>query len=447
MQVSNEDNKLRRVHVISLGCARNRVDTEVMLGTLLKKDWVVSQNPKDSDAIIVNTCGFIQSAKEESIETILDCAQYKEAKPDLKLVVAGCLTQRYKSQLAKGLSEVDLFIGTDEFPRIGELLDQDLPQGEVVAKRANFLLNHHNPRVNTLTKGAAYVKVAEGCQHNCSFCIIPAIRGPLRSRSVSSIVHEVKTLVATGVVEINLIAQDLAAYGRDSSDKQDLLCLLKSLVAIEGLKWVRMLYVYPENISDAFLDFFAKEPKLVKYLDMPIQHSSDRMLKKMNRQVTRSFLRGIIKKVRSRIPGIALRTSVMVGFPGETQEDFDQLCEFVQESKFTHLGCFAYSQEEGTVAGRMPDQIEASVKEERLDHVMQLQRDISRVTMKQLKNKQVPVLITHKGDEGQYIGRIMSQAPEVDGLAYVESGSAKIGQVQKLRITDTGDYDVFGEIC
>lgn len=444
----------RKVHLISLGCARNRVDSEVMLGTMMGKGWISTDEPEDADAIVVNTCGFIASAKEESIDTILQAAELKKSKPDLKVVVAGCLTQRYKTQLVKGLPEVDLFVGTDEFTRIGELLE-NRSDDKLFAKRTHYLYNEDMPRVNTLAKHSAYVKVAEGCQHNCAFCIIPAIRGRLRSRPVSSVIAEVKNLVANGVVEVNLIAQDLAAYGRDRGDT-DLFHLLKELVKIEGLHWIRCLYVYPENISDEFLEFFATEPKIVKYLDIPVQHASDRLLAKMNRNVTQQQLRDIITKVRARVPGAAIRTSVMVGFPGETEEDFEQLNEFVRDMAFTHLGCFTYSQEEGTVAGRMPDQIDEDVKKERQAVIMETQREVSRDNLKNLVGKTLPVLVEGVSDETDLLwqGRLSTQAPEVDGVVLINDGIDDViaeggtaaGRILMVKISESHDYDLVGEV-
>lgn len=438
----------RKVHLISLGCARNRVDSEVMLGTMMGRGWVSTDEPSQADAIVVNTCGFIASAKEESIDTILQAAELKKTNPGLKVVVAGCLTQRYKSQLVKGLPEVDLFVGTDEFTRIGDLLEARTSDDKLFAKRTHYLYNEEMPRVNTLAKHSAYVKVAEGCQHNCSFCIIPAIRGRLRSRPVSSVISEVTNLVANGVVEINLIAQDLAAYGRDRADEADLFQLLKALVQIEGLKWVRCLYVYPENISDEFLEFFATEEKIVKYLDIPVQHASDRILSKMNRQVNQQQLREIIGKVKARVPDVAIRTSVMVGFPGETEEDFEELNEFVHDMAFTHLGCFTYSMEEGTVAGRMADQIDDDVKKERQAIIMETQRDVSRDNLKKLVGKTFPVLIEGLSDETDllYQGRLSTQAPEVDGVVLINEGAIVPGTIQMVTISESHDYDLVGSI-
>lgn len=437
----------RKVHLISLGCARNRVDSEVMLGTMMGKGWLSTNAPEDADAIVVNTCGFIASAKEESIDTILQAAELKKAKPHMKLVVTGCLTQRYKAQLAKGLPEVDLFIGTDEFTKIGALLD-DMPElGTIHAKRTHYLYNEEMPRVNTLAKHSAYVKVAEGCQHNCSFCIIPAIRGRLRSRPVSSVVKEVETLVANGVVEVNLIAQDLAAYGRDTGES-DLFGLMRALVAIDGLQWIRCLYVYPEYISDEFLTFLANEPKVVKYLDIPVQHAADGVLKRMNRNVTRDQLREIFANIRARIPDLAIRTSVMVGFPGETEEDFQELCDFVREAKFRHLGCFSYSQEEGTVAGRMADQIDEDTKARRLAEIMAIQQDVSRDNLTRYQGQTLPVLVEGPSPESELLwqGRLAMQAPEVDGVVYINDGPVKAGTIQMVKITETHAYDLVGEV-
>ena len=437
----------KKVHLISLGCARNRVDSEVMLGSLSEDKWSHTNDPNEADAIIVNTCGFIDKAKEESVETILEAAEYKSQRPDTKVVVAGCLTQRYKGQLAKGFPEIDLFLGTDEFSDIAGLLKQDLPKGTVRARRTKYLYDGELPKLNTLGGGAAYVKVAEGCQHRCSFCIIPAIRGPLRSRSIESVVAEAKKLASEGVFEINLIAQDLAAYGRDLGDV-DLLMLLKSLVAIDGIEWIRMLYVYPENIDEDFLAFWQKEKKLLPYIDIPMQHGHDDVLKRMNRHVTRKELLETIARVRQVVPGVAIRTSVMVGFPGETHEEFLALKEFIREAKFDHLGCFIYSPEEGTVAGRMKDQVDPSLAQERLDEVMTLQKELSEGLLQKYVGRTLPVLIKGLSEESDllYEGRIAHQAPEVDGVVYINDGQVKPGTIQMVTITEAHEYDLVGHI-
>jgi ribosomal protein S12 methylthiotransferase len=447
MSSPNPSTDLQKVHLVSLGCSRNRVDSEVMVGTLLRDGWSSVDSPEEADAVVVNTCGFIASAKEESVDTILAMAELKKTNPQMKLIVAGCLTQRYKSQLVKGLPEVDLFIGTDEFSRIGELLANRPAQGSIFAKRTNYLYNEDMPRVNTLAAHSAYVKVAEGCQHNCAFCIIPAIRGRLRSRPVHSVVKEVMNLVDSGVQEINLIAQDLAAYGRDLKET-DLLELLKALVKIEGLKWIRLLYVYPENISDEFLEFFATQEKIVKYLDIPVQHGSNAVLKRMNRDVTREEIISTVKKMRSKVPSVAIRTSVMVGFPGETEAEFKDLKALVEELEFEHLGCFTYSQEEGTVAGRMPDQIDDASKERRQDEIMSLQKEISRRKLQRFVGQRIPVLVSGPSEESELVwqGRMSVQAPEVDGLVYLNDGPVRAGQIQEVEITDSYDYDLVGRV-
>lgn len=437
----------RKVHLISLGCARNRADSEVMLGSLMSNNYSITDDAELADTVVINTCGFIESAKAESVQTILEAAELKKLNPNLKVVVAGCLTQRYKGQLVEGLPEVDLFIGTDEFPKIAEFLEQDLPKGTVRAQRTHYLYDGSLPKKNTLTSSSAYVKVAEGCQHNCSFCIIPAIRGQLRSRPIANVVQEAEALAKEGVKEINLIAQDLAAYGRDWGSS-DLLELLKALVKVEGIEWIRLLYVYPENISDEFIEFFATHPKIVKYLDIPVQHASDALLKNMNRDISRAGLRTIFGKLRAFVPGLAIRTSVMVGFPGETDEDFLELKEFVMEQRFDHLGCFTYSQEEGTVAGRMKDQIEEEVKLDRQAEIMAVQREISADRLIDYVGRTVQVLVKGLSDESDLLaeGRLSTQAPEVDGVVYINDGDFKPGTIQNVLITDSHDYDLVGRV-
>ncbi len=435
----------KKVHLVSLGCARNLVDSEVMIGTLLQNGWVHSSEANDADAIIVNTCGFIQSAKEESIDTILGFADLKKKKPELRLIVAGCLAQRYKTQLAKGIPEVDFFVGTDQFTQIGSLLESPPEQGTVIAKRANYLYNENLPRVNTLSKHSAYVKVAEGCGHNCAFCIIPAIRGRLRSRPISSVVKEVEQLTAQGVKEIILIAQDLAAYGRDRGS-DELVPLLKELVQIKDLHWLRMLYMYPENISDEFLELMAREDKIVKYLDIPVQHASNEVLSRMNRILTQEQMRSVFQRVRDKVPGIALRTTVMVGFPGEEAEDFRHLASFLGQQRFEHLGCFTYSQEEGTVAARMKDQVEEGIKQERYNNLMTLQREISRAKMAQFVGKTFSALVLKKDDETcRWEGRLSIQAPDVDGIVYISGENLECGEIREVRIVDSLEYDLIAE--
>lgn len=438
----------KKVHLVSLGCARNRVDSEVMLGSLLKDGWSHTLDPLEADVVVVNTCGFIEAAKEESIDTILGFAAHKKAKRNFKLVVTGCLSQRYKTQLAKGLPEVDFFLGTDQFTKLAHYLEEAPASGTVIAKRSNYLYDARIARVNTLSPQSAYVKVAEGCQHNCSFCIIPAIRGELRSRTIASVVNEAKNLVRGGVKELILIAQDLAAFGRERGG-DELLSLLKALVAIEGVRWIRPLYVYPENISDSLIDVLASEEKLVKYLDVPVQHASSRILKGMNRELSRQEMAAVFARLRQRIPDIAIRTTVMVGFPGETENDFAELKDFVAEQRFTHLGCFTYSPEEGTRAARMPDHVAEEVKQRRWTEIMELQRQIVAEDMKLQVGKLAEAIVEGVDHANSCLhGRLSTQAPEVDGTVTILSGGRQedlqtmVGEIVTVRISEIDDYDL-----
>ena len=430
----------RAVHFISLGCARNLVDSEVMMGQLLERGWRFTAAAEQADAVVINTCGFIDSAVRESIDRIIEVGAQKSGHQ--KLVVAGCLTQRYKNRLTADLPEVDLFIGTDQFHRIAELLDTPLLQGKVHAARNNYIYSADVPRINTLSPFSAYVKVSEGCQHRCAFCIIPAIRGPLRSRAIADIVLEVEQLVAQGVSEIILVAQDLAAFGRDQGT-DDLLALLRALAAVQGLRWVRPLYIYPEYISDAFLEFLASEDKLVKYLDIPVQHASDRILQLMRRDIDRRGLATILQRVRQRVPHVALRTSVMVGFPSETEEDFHLLLDFVAEQEFEHLGCFTYAREQNTAAARMTGQVAAKVKTKRRQEVMTRQQRISQQKLQQRIGTVCDVLI-EKQVQDYYVGRAASQAPEVDGVVYVRGESLQLGNITPVKISAASSYDLIG---
>jgi ribosomal protein S12 methylthiotransferase len=439
----------KKIRMVSLGCARNLSDAEVMLGGCVQDGWQVTSSDDDADAVVINTCAFIGPAKEESIDTILEYAQLKTNNPQLKLVVSGCLTQRYKTQLAKGFPEVDFFIGTDEFVRLPELLATPPAKGEVIAKRKNYLYEGELPKLNTMGQLTAYVKVAEGCDHSCAFCIIPAIRGKLRSRPIQSVIKEIENLVAAGVMEVNLIAQDLAAYGRDRGSEGDLLELLAAIEAIDGLRWARMLYVYPEHISDAFCDFLAKSQKIVPYIDIPSQHGSDRMLKTMNRNVTANQMLAGFRKLREARPDVAIRSTVMVGFPGESDEDFAELCDFVKQASFDHLGCFAYSKEEGTVAGRMKDQIDEDIKKERYEQIMSLQAEVQRDQLeRKYLDKVVEVLVFGLADESELLlkGRLATQAPDVDGQVLINEGRYQGPGLYKVRIHEVIGYDLLGEI-
>src|SRR5512142_887562 len=353
-----------RVYMHTLGCPKNRVDSEVMLGTLSEAGYRLVQEPARADVIVVNTCGFIESAKQESIAAILELAEQKSSGRCRKLVVAGCLTQRYHDELARELPEVDHFVGTGAYQEIARIV-ADAQSARVVVPDPDFVHGASTPRVNSLPSHTAYLKIAEGCDNACAFCIIPKLRGPQRSRTVEDLVAEAEALAANGTVELSLVAQDLTAWGQDLPGRPRLHHLLPALCRVDGVRWIRLHYAYPRDFPDALVDVIASEPKIAKYLDMPLQHSSDRLLRAMKRGRDSQFLRTLLAKLRARVPGIALRTSLIVGLPGETEEDFADLLAFVREQRFERLGVFEYSREEGTPAAEMGGQLPEQVKKER----------------------------------------------------------------------------------
>ncbi|WP_346354267.1 30S ribosomal protein S12 methylthiotransferase RimO [Azotosporobacter soli] len=437
---------------ISLGCAKNLVDTEVMLGLLRQKGFEIIDQPEVADLLIVNTCSFISSAKEESIDTILQMAAYKKTGKCRSLIVAGCLGQRYPEELLAELPEVDAILGTGAWHRINEAVEATLENGRrvVFADADKTLYDETTPRVTTTPFYSAYVKVAEGCDNCCSYCVIPLVRGGFRSRPMDSIVAEVKQLVERGVKEVNLIAQDTTSYGKDNSDEgPQLVALLKRLVLIEGLQWIRLLYCYPSHFSDELIELIAQEDKICKYIDLPLQHSHDGVLRAMNRRDNRASVVALLDKLRKRIPGLALRTTFIVGFPGETEEQFNDLHAFIAEQRFDRVGIFTYSQEEGTVAGDMEEQIAEEVKQERYHQLMALQSKISEELNQALEGGVMDVLIEavdQEKEETLAMGRSYREAPEVDGMIYVEgAGDAKPGDVVKVRILQGFTYDVVGE--
>jgi ribosomal protein S12 methylthiotransferase len=436
--------------MISLGCPKNLVDSEVMLGLLQKKGWIPSTKD-EADVVIVNTCSFIREAKEESIATILEMAEAKAEGKCARLVVAGCLPQRYGSELLQELPEVDLFLGTDEWDRIADLLPR-AAKGELRRRqfitRPTRLYDHRTPRLFTSSPGSVYLKIAEGCSNHCSYCVIPQIRGNLRSRDISSVLNEARRAVRRGVKEINLIAQDITAYGRDFGDEKDLTALLRGLVKIRGLAWIRLLYAHPAHVTPELIRLMREEEKICKYLDLPLQHIDDHLLKAMNRPVTGSKVRDLIAGLRQQIPEITLRTSLMVGFPGETEKRFCRLYDFVRESQFEHLGVFRYSKEEGTAAAALRGQVAVRIKEKRYHQIMTLQRQISLRRQKEKIGTRLPVLVERPGRSSGILweGRTVGQAPEVDGVTFLRRGSARPGEIVEAVISDATAYDLYGEI-
>ena len=436
--------------MISLGCAKNRVDTEVMLALLQQRGWVPSPTD-EADVVVVNTCTFIREAQDESIETILEMAGAKKEGRCRRLVVTGCLPQRYGSELSPELPEVDLFLGTGEVPRIADFLENLLaeePRERVHIGSPEYLYDHRTPRILTSPPGSMYLKITEGCSNLCSYCIIPTVRGRLRSRALSSVWEEAKQAVSQGIKEIILIGQDITQYGRDRSDGADLVTLLRRLVSLDGLRWIRLLYAHPAHLTPEIIEVIAHEQKICKYLDLPLQHIDDRILQAMNRKVTEREIRALIDLLRERIPGIVLRTTLLVGFPGETEKSFQKLLGFVKETRFDRLGVFAYSREEGTPAAGMKGLVGEKTKARRQHQIMALQKEISRQKQKELRGAQLQVLIERPAKAGGILweGRTEGQAPEVDGLTLITKGDARPGEMVKVLITDSTVYDLYGEI-
>jgi ribosomal protein S12 methylthiotransferase len=439
----------QKFSIISLGCARNLVDSEVMSGLLAQDHYEMVQEPADADVVLINTCGFIDAAKAESIDTIVEISRLKQEGTLRKLVVAGCLSQRYPQELATELPEVDLFIGTGEVPRIVNILqehERNQSRRHYVGV-PEYLYDHVTPRLRSTPSYTAFLKVSEGCDHKCAFCIIPKLRGPHRSRSIESVIKEATTLAQSGVKEINLIAQDLTAYGRDRKDGTTLYGLLNELVHVPDLVWIRLLYAYPNFLDSQLLALIDKSEKICKYIDIPFQHASAGILKSMRRGKSGSAVEAAVEKLRESISGLTLRTSLIVGFPGEMEEDFQALLDFVERTRFERLGIFKYSIEEGTAAATLANHIDEEEKERRWQEVMDLQASISRVKNEALIGSIQRVMIDGIDETGQLIGRTQGHAPEVDGAVYLQNpASLRSGDFADVKITEALEYDLIGEI-
>jgi ribosomal protein S12 methylthiotransferase len=444
------ENVKQKVSMVSLGCPKNLVDAEVMLGVLSKREYEITTDEKDADIIIVNTCSFIKEAKQESIDTILDLAERKHDGRCHTLIVSGCLPQRYQEELARELPEVDIFIGTGDYPRIDEILaEKSGIDGQLsYIGDPDFIYDETLPRLNSSPSWYSFLKIGEGCSNCCSYCIIPQLRGAYRSRPLDALVAEAERLVARGVKEINIISQDITRYGSDLTGGVTLETLVRRLAEIDGLKWIRLLYAYPDGITDALIELIRDEPKVCKYLDIPIQHISDPVLKSMKRRSTEKQIRDLIAKLRAEIPGIALRTSIIVGFPGETVEDFNSLTLFVEQTQFDRLGVFCYSKEEGTPAAEMQEQVTERVKRERYRKLMRSQARLSFRRNRTLIGTIEQVIVEGYSEETELLlkGRSSRQAPDIDGQVYITSGTADVGDIVSLKITDSSDYDLIGEI-
>ena len=445
----------KKVHFISLGCPKNLVDSEIMAGTLMKDGYTVVSEAEDADTVVVNTCGFIEESKKESVQRILDMAALKQEGKIKKIVVAGCLTQRYKDDLVAGLPEADLFIGSGEFQNVGTILrNHDLGEKKrTFFNLPTYLQEATTPRVNSQPKHRAYLKISEGCMKRCAFCAIPLIRGNLQSRKLDNIVNEAKLLAASGVQELIIISHDFTDYGldlkrKDPEVKESPVELLRLLADVEGIKWIRLLYLYPDGITPEMIALIKGNEKFVKYFDMPLQHINNDVLKRMNRKMTREEILQALDLIRKEIPDAVIRTQFIVGFPGETEEHFEELLKFVAEQKFDRVGCFQYSPEENTPGGKMDQQVDEKTKQRRHDALMEVQQNISRDKHRAFIGKTLEVVVEGFSEETDLLlqGRTSQQAPDIDGVVLINDGQAKIGEFVRVKITESMEYDLIGEI-
>jgi len=436
----------KTLYMMTLGCPKNRVDSEVMLGTLQHSGYHLVQEPEAADVIVVNTCAFLKSAEQESVDSILELAEQKKTGRCKTLVVTGCLVQRHQTTLAKELPEVDHFLGTGAYVQVGDLLAAEASPRQLIVD-PEYVHDATVPRVNSMPGYTAYLKVAEGCDNRCAFCIIPKLRGDQRSRPIADLVAEAQRLAESGVVELNLVAQDLTAYGHDLPHRPKLHELLAELVQVD-VRWIRLHYAYPRTFPDELIEVMAREPKIARYLDMPLQHASDRLLRTMKRGGDSAFLKRLLKKLRERVPGLTLRTSLIVGLPTETEEDFELLEAFVKEQRFERLGVFQYSDEEGTASFEMEPKVPKRTIERRWRQLMATQKRISREQNRQLVGQRLEVLVEGESPETELLlmGRHQGQAPEIDGQVYINDGTASPGDLVTVEVTEAHDYDVVGRI-
>ena len=441
-----------KIGFVSLGCPKNLVDSEVMMGQLVARGHELTAHPADADVLVVNTCSFIEPAKKESIDTILEMAEYKKTGRVRKLIVAGCLVERYRSDIRQQLPEVDALVGTNDLDRIVAVCE-GVEEGAGAPSAAPYLYHDLTPRVLSTPGHFAYIKIAEGCDHPCSFCVIPQYRGAFRSRRFESVVAEATRLFQHGVREINLIGQDTTCYGEDLGLKDGLAALLERLASIDAghETWVRFLYAYPNKVTQRLLDTIAAHGAIVKYVDMPLQHASARVLRRMKRGGSGDIFLRLIERIRRTIPGVAVRTSFIVGFPGETSADFDELCQFVEAARFDNMGVFLYSDEDTSGSFALDGKVDARTKRNRQRHLMAIQRKIARARGRSLVGAELPVLVEGLSEETDLLwqARLSTQAPEIDGVALINDvvGAApRVGEIRRLRITSSHDYDVVGTL-
>lgn len=441
---------MAKVGFVSLGCPKNLVDTEVMLGMLSREGHQITPNQEEAEIIVVNTCGFIESAKEESVNAILEMAAYKTLGRCKRLIVAGCLVERYRREIVEEIPEVDAVIGTNQIPEIVAACGEEL-RPPAFESRELYLYSDLDPRLLTTPRYSAYVKIAEGCDHPCTFCVIPQMRGRFRSRPIDSLLREAGQLAESGIRELNLIAQDSTMYGRDLGYRGGLAELLRRLAEVDGIEWIRFLYAYPNSLYDEVLEVIAETPKVCKYIDMPLQSAAREVLKRMKRGGNRASLTRLIERIRDRIPDVAIRTTMIVGFPGESDEDFRELLAFVEEMEFDRLGAFVYSDEEDAASRSLDSKVPDAVKQERLETLMTSQAAISRKKNRAMVGREFPVLIEGPSKETDLLwaGRLPSQAPDIDGVVYLNDGvteATRPGEIRRVLITEAHDYDLVGAV-
>jgi ribosomal protein S12 methylthiotransferase len=442
----------KTIHFVSLGCPKNRVDSEVMLGVARDAGFAHVGDAAEAEVIVVNTCGFIGEAKKESIDAILEMAELKASGRCRRLVVSGCLSQRHPEELANEMPEVDHFLGSSDMLKLRDVLGGEAER-MLVGNPADWVIQAASPRALSTPSGSAYVKIAEGCNRTCSFCVIPEMRGKQRSRPVADVVDEVRRLVDQGVREVNLISQDTIAYGRDlgradAPEKAGLSDLVAAVADVPGVRWVRLFYLYPETLGDALVDLLANHPRVVPYVDMPLQHAADGMLRRMKRGHGGERLRRVVSLLKERVPGLTFRTAFIVGHPGETDAEFDELCEFVTWAEFDRVGVFRYSDEESSGSFALGGKVPARTAERRHRRLMSLQRSIAHRKNRQLVGRELEVLVEGASDEHEYVlmGRHAGQAPDIDGQVYLSGGEARAGEMRRVRITQASHYDLVGEL-
>jgi ribosomal protein S12 methylthiotransferase len=445
----------KKVHFVSLGCPKNLVDSEIMAASLMGHGYQVVGEAEGADTVVVNTCGFIEDAKRESVDKILEMGDLKSEGKLRRLVVAGCLSQRYKDELVEGLPEADLFIGSGEFQNIAEILNNNDAGSETRTffNLPTYLQEETTPRVNSQPSHRAFLKISEGCKKRCAFCAIPKIRGNLQSRRLGAVLSEAKLLAAGGVRELIVISHDFTDYGwdlrrHDTQAKESPLELLRQLGEVSGIDWVRVLYLYPDGVTPELVALMKDNPRILPYFDMPLQHINDQVLARMNRKMTRAMIEEAIARIRRELPEAVIRTQFIVGFPGETEENFEELLSFVKDQKFDRVGCFQFSPEEGTPAGRMLDTVDEATKESRYHRLMAAQKKISRSKQRAMVGKILEVVVEGLSEESELFlqGRTAMQAPDIDGIVLINEGTARVGQVVRVQITDATDYDLVGGI-